>query len=203
MIKRSDVKQEDIIRSAIEVFSQKGLEQASMEGISKHAGVSKRTLYKYYPNKDALFAVIVDKLMCRFDDRCELKFEPSVSIEKQLSELTLKQMCYINTDDFQMTARLVMAECIRCPNTSKLLMERFEAIGDSYGLYEWIKQAIAAKAIEIDNIPLAVEQYIGSIKAIVFWPQLLAHQPPASCEQLEMAVTQAVRMFVSTYKVKE
>ncbi|KHT51200.1 TetR/AcrR family transcriptional regulator [Vibrio sinaloensis] len=202
MLKRSDIKQEDIIQSAIEVFSQKGLEQASMEGISKHAGVSKRTLYKYYPNKDALFEVIVDKLICRFDDRCELRYEPSVSVFEQLKALTLKQMCYINTEDFQVTARLVMAECIRCPETSKLLMNKFEAIGDSYGLHEWIKQAVAAEAIEVDNIPLAVEQYIGSIKAIVFWPQLLAHQPPATQDQLIVAVDTAAQMFVSTYQAK-
>ncbi|KOO08975.1 TetR/AcrR family transcriptional regulator [Vibrio hepatarius] len=200
MIKRSDIKQEDIIKSAIAVFSQKGFEQASMEGISKHAGVSKRTLYKYYANKDALFEVIVDKLMCRFDDQCELKFEPSVSIEQQLTDLTRKQMCYINTEDFQMTARLVMAECIRCPHTSQLLMKRFEAIGDTYGLHQWVQQGIEAGALEIDNIPLAIEQFIGSIKAIVFWPQLLAHQPPPSEEQVKTAIQQAVNCFVSTYK---
>lgn len=139
-----------------------------MEGISKHAGVSKRTLYKYYPNKDALFEVIVDKLICRFDEQCELKFEPSVSVAAQLIDITLKQMCYINTDDFQMTARLVMAECIRCPHTSQLLMKRFEAIEDSYGLNQWVKQGIEAGVLEVDDISMAVEQFIGSIKAVVF-----------------------------------
>lgn len=202
MLKRSDIKQEDIVRSAIKVFSEKGLEQASMEGISKQAGVSKRTLYKYYPNKEALFEVIVDRLMCRFDDQCELQFQPAISLEKQLTELTLKQMCYINTEDFQATARLVMAESIRCPNTSKLLMNRFEAIGDSCGLHKWVTQAIDAGMIEVNDIPLAVEQYIGSIKAVVFWPQLLTHQPPPSCEQLKNVVAQAVRMFIATYSLK-
>lgn len=202
MIKRSDIKQEDIIKSAIEVFLQKGFEQASMEGISKHAGVSKRTLYKYYPNKDALFEVIVDKLMCRFNDQCELKFKPSVSVAQQLSELTLKQMCYINTADFQITARLVMAECIRCANTSALLMKKFNAIEDSYGLCQWITQGIEAGQLVVDDIPLAVEQYIGSIKAIVFWPQLLAHQPPPSCEELKKVIESAVTSFVATYAAK-
>jgi len=202
MIKRSDIKQEDIIKSAIEVFSQKGFEQASMEGISKHAGVSKRTLYKYYPNKDALFEVIVDKLMCRFNEQCELKFEPSVSVAEQLVDITLKQMCYINTEDFQMTARLVMAECIRCSHTSQLLMKQFEAIEDSYGLNQWVQQGINAGALEVEDIPMAIEQFIGSIKAIVFWPQLLGHQPPASCEQLKSTVEYAAQTFVARYTKK-
>lgn len=199
MVKRSDIKQDDIIKSAIEVFSQKGFEQASMEGISKQAGVSKRTLYKYYPNKDALFEVIVDKLICRFDDQKALQFEPSMSVAKQLQTLTQQQLCYINTEDFQMTARMVMAECIRCPHTSRLLMEKFAAIEDSYGLTVWVKQGVAAGVLDVENVSQAVEQYIGSIKASVFWPQLLAHQPPPSCEQVNAAIETAVRCFVACY----
>ncbi|KLN65062.1 TetR/AcrR family transcriptional regulator [Vibrio sp. VPAP30] len=202
MIKRSDIKQEDIIKSAIEVFSQKGFEQASMEGISKHAGVSKRTLYKYYPNKEALFEVIVDKLMCRFDDQCEVTFKPMVSIEEQLAELTLKQMCFINNEDYQMTARLVMAECIRCHETSKVLVSKFASLGDSCGLQNWAQQGIKAGALEISDVSIAIEQYIGGIKAVVFWPQLVAHLPPPSCEEVQRAIKHAVTSFVATYKVK-
>ncbi|WP_194436398.1 TetR/AcrR family transcriptional regulator [Vibrio fluminensis] len=203
MVKISDLKQEDIITSAIQVFSQKGFEQASMEGISKQAGVSKRTLYKYYPNKDALFEVIVDKMICRFDDQTTAKFEPSVSIEQQLTELTLKQLCYINTEDFQITARMVMAECIRCPKASSMLMSKFETIEDCYGLHEWVRQGIEANYLEVTNISLAVEQYIGSIKAVVFWPQLLAHQTPPSCSELKLAVENAVKSFAAAYKVNK
>ncbi|ODS04187.1 TetR/AcrR family transcriptional regulator [Vibrio scophthalmi] len=202
MIKRSDIKQDDIIKSAITVFSQKGFKQASMEGIAKEAGVSKRTLYKYYPNKEALFEVIVSTLMCRFDDQCQAEFSPSVSIATQLTQLTLKQLCYINTEDFQATARLVIAECIRCPTASQMLMQRFSAIEDTYGLQEWIRQGIEAKALNVTNVELAIEQFIGSIKAVVFWPQLLAHQPPPSCEELERVVNAAVKGFVATYASK-
>lgn len=202
MIKRSDIKQDDIVRAAIEVFSQKGLKQASMEGIAKHAGVSKRTLYKYYPNKDALFEVIVDKLMCRFDERCNLTYKSDESLTSQLTELTMQQMCYVNTDEFQVTARLVMAECIRCPDASQLLKDKFEEIGSSCTLNEWVHQAQDAGAIKVDNVSLAVEQFIGSIKAVVFWPQLIAHQPPATCEQVKEAIDNAVHLFISAYGVK-
>ncbi|MDN3612459.1 TetR/AcrR family transcriptional regulator [Vibrio ostreicida] len=202
MRKISDIKQYDIIKSAIDVFSQKGFEQASMEGISKHAGVSKRTLYKYYPNKDALFEVIIDKMMCRFDEQFDRKFESSVSLATQLTDMTLEKMAYINTEEFQTTARLVMVECIRCPKASDLLMSKFNALEDSYGLNQWVEQGIAAGALQINNIPMAIDQFIGSIKSIVFWPQLLAHQPPASRELLKAAVESAAESFVACHQVK-
>ncbi|NVD08503.1 TetR/AcrR family transcriptional regulator [Vibrio sp. JPW-9-11-11] len=203
MIKRSDIKQEDIIKSAIEVFSQKGFNQASMEGISKQAGVSKRTLYKYYPNKEALFDVIVDNLMCRFDEQYDVEFEPSQPVDQQLLQLTLKQMCYISNQDFQLTARLVMAECIRCQETSKLLVSKFESIEDSYGLQKWAQQGIDAGVLQIPDIGTAIEQYVGSIKAVVFWPQLVAHLPPPTGEQVEQAVKMAVASFVATYQIND
>lgn len=201
MIKRSDIKQEDIIKSAIEVFSSKGFDQASMEGISKHAGVSKRTLYKYYPNKEALFDVIVDKLMCRFDDQTTVEFEPTLPLDQQLLDYTLKQMCYISNQDFQITARLVMAECIRCQDTSKVLVAKFESIEDSYGLQRWAQQGIDAGVLDIQDVSAAIDQYIGSIKAVVFWPQLIAHLPPPTCQQVEQAVRMAVASFVATYQI--
>lgn len=173
-----------------------------MEGISKQAGVSKRTLYKYYPSKDALFDVIVDKLLCRFDERCDLKYRPNESLTSQLTELTLQQMCYVNTQEFQVTARLVMAECIRCPDASQLLTHKFDEIGNSCTLHEWVNQAQNAGAIKVDDVTLAVDQFIGSIKAVVFWPQLIAHQPPATCQQVKDAIDNAVRLFLSAYRVK-
>ncbi|GAB2643944.1 TetR/AcrR family transcriptional regulator [Vibrio panuliri] len=201
MVKISDIKQKDIINSAIQVFAQKGFEQASMEGISKQAGVSKRTLYKYYPNKEALFEVIVDNLMCRFDDQPTAQFELLRSTEQQLIELTLKQLCYINSEDYQIAARMVIAECIRCPNASRMLISKFGAIEDSYGLHEWVRQGIAANRLLVPNVSLAVEQYIGSIKAVVFWPHLLAHKSPPSCDEVKIAVESAVKGFVATYEV--
>lgn len=201
MVKISDIKQEDIVKTAILVFSQKGFEQASMEGISKQAGVSKRTLYKYYPNKEALFEVIVDKLMCRFNDPTMQKFEPSIPVAVQLTELTLNQLCYVNTEEFQVIARMVMAECIRCPKASKMLMTKFGSVEDCYGLHEWVRQGIELRQLEVDNIQLAVDQYIGCIKAVAFWPQLLAHQTPPSCDELKVIIDEAVKGFIATYAV--
>ncbi len=201
MAKVSDIKQEDIIKSAIEVFSQKGFEQASMEGISKQAGVSKRTLYKYYPNKDALFEVIVDKLICRFDDHAASQFEASVAIEQQLAELTLKQLCYLNSPDFQVIARMVMVECIRCPKASSVLMSKFDGIEDCYGLHQWVQAGIEANCLAVEDITMAVNQYVGGIKALVFWPQLLGHQAPPSNEDVAKVVTQAAKGFIATYQV--
>jgi AcrR family transcriptional regulator len=45
--------------AALEVFSDRGFEGATMEEIARAAGISKRTLYAKYPDKRALFAKVL------------------------------------------------------------------------------------------------------------------------------------------------
>jgi len=47
----------------IEIFFREGVSSQTMEGVADKAGVSKRTLYKYFPNKEQLIdSVIMSKL---------------------------------------------------------------------------------------------------------------------------------------------
>ncbi len=50
---------ERILAAAFQVFSEKGYYEARMEDIAERLGVSKRTLYLYYKNKEELYKAIV------------------------------------------------------------------------------------------------------------------------------------------------
>jgi len=49
----------DIVRAALDVFSEKGFAGAKMEEIAARAGVSKGAPYLYFPTKEDLFAAVV------------------------------------------------------------------------------------------------------------------------------------------------
>jgi AcrR family transcriptional regulator len=51
---RTEERRQAILKAAWEVFQEQGYERASMEAISKRAGGSKRTLYGYFRDKEAL-----------------------------------------------------------------------------------------------------------------------------------------------------
>ena len=53
----------NIKKAAVQCFKNVGYEKASMRDISKHAGISVGNLYRYFPNKEALFDYIVDPLV--------------------------------------------------------------------------------------------------------------------------------------------
>jgi len=48
-----------ILQAALEVFDEQGLAGARLEDIAKRAGVSKGTIYLYFPNKEELFREVV------------------------------------------------------------------------------------------------------------------------------------------------
>src|SRR5438128_250758 len=48
-----------ILEAALEVFAECGVAAARLEDIGKRAGVSKATIYLYFPNKEALFREVI------------------------------------------------------------------------------------------------------------------------------------------------
>jgi len=53
---RSQTADRAILRAALEVFTQRGIEAASIEQIAEHAGVARTTLYRRWSSKEALIA---------------------------------------------------------------------------------------------------------------------------------------------------
>lgn len=49
----------EIIHAAIKVFSEAGVEGATIEGIAKEAGIGKGTVYDYFDSKDTLFQEMI------------------------------------------------------------------------------------------------------------------------------------------------
>lgn len=50
-----------VLEAAAQQFVEQGFERASVEAIAKSSGVSKMTIYSYFPTKEALFEAVVSK----------------------------------------------------------------------------------------------------------------------------------------------
>lgn len=56
---RTDPQVQRILSAARSEFEQYGVRRATMDDIALHAGISRRTLYRRFPTKDALFELLV------------------------------------------------------------------------------------------------------------------------------------------------
>lgn len=204
MNKIKQSKQQDIFEAAIKVFTDKGLDLASMEGIAKQANVSKRTLYKYYPNKDALFQEIIGSLLQRFNEGSPVKFDPAIDVEKQLTQLLSDKMEYLTRNDFILMSRLIAIECMKSSQFSELAyqeLSKVDKIEGGYGLPLWIEQGEALGVLKIEDKPRALEQLISSIKGSCFWPQLMTHKPAISKQELQINIALAAKQFAKSYSI--
>jgi AcrR family transcriptional regulator len=57
--RRKDARPEEIIAAALEAFAARGFAATKLEDIARRAGVTKGTIYLYFPSKEALFKALV------------------------------------------------------------------------------------------------------------------------------------------------
>jgi AcrR family transcriptional regulator len=70
--RRKDARPLELLDAALELFVEKGFASTRAEEVAQRAGVSKGTLYLYYPSKEELFkAVIVRNLTSRIADTAQ------------------------------------------------------------------------------------------------------------------------------------
>ncbi|HYD64361.1 TetR/AcrR family transcriptional regulator [Azospirillum sp.] len=57
--RRKEARPQEIVDAALDVFAERGFAAARLEDVAARAGVSKGTLYLYFPNKEELFKAVV------------------------------------------------------------------------------------------------------------------------------------------------
>ncbi|KAA0598210.1 AcrR family transcriptional regulator [Azospirillum lipoferum] len=57
--RRKDARPQEIVAAAMEVFAERGFAAARLEEVAARAGVSKGTLYLYFPSKEELFKAVI------------------------------------------------------------------------------------------------------------------------------------------------
>jgi len=58
----AEQKRADIVQAALRLFLDSGLAATSMDDVATHAGVTKQTVYRYFPSKEQLFVAVMEKI---------------------------------------------------------------------------------------------------------------------------------------------
>jgi len=78
-------KQEQILSAARRLMLRQGLRATSMEAIAAEARVAKPTLYKYFPDKNAVFEAIVARLMVALHQGVEAALQGEGTVVTRLT----------------------------------------------------------------------------------------------------------------------
>ena len=150
-----------ILDAALEVFGERGLAAARLEDIARSAGVSKGTIYLYFPNKEALFTEMIREIPSRYIASVEAMISEDASAREQLLQYLRNSWDYVRTPSYEILYRLVLSELHHFPD----LYEEFihdVPMRSMRILADIVKRGIASGEFR-DIEPLAAGRMLHSI----------------------------------------
>ena len=113
---------EEILEAALEVFAEQGLAGARVEDIAGRAGISKGTLYLYFPSKDEVFREALRMKTRRVLEGLTLASGPGDPAER-LDRLVDAYWAYLRRPSFMQFYRLLLAELDQFPELMRFYSE--------------------------------------------------------------------------------
>ncbi|MBT3305379.1 MAG: TetR/AcrR family transcriptional regulator [Alphaproteobacteria bacterium] len=192
-------KRELIVAAARKLFLESGFGSTSMDAIAAQAGVSKRTVYSHFENKETLFAAIMGD-MCRIISGAN----PDEPIPDENPEFVLRTVgMHIFLSVIKPEAldvfRVVLAENATFPELGKAFWKAGPEVMKDY-LAGYLSELDRRGILSIPDANLAAFQFMGMIK----WPYhnrlLFSAGGQPTKEELDAALDQAVSIFVGGLK---
>jgi AcrR family transcriptional regulator len=89
--RRKHARPSEILSAALEVFMERGFEDARLEEIARRAGCTKGTIFLYYPGKVELFKAAVREAMIPMLEAAERAFETHTGTMREALETLLRK----------------------------------------------------------------------------------------------------------------
>jgi len=189
-----------IIEAAIVEFRLNGFQTSSMDAVAARADVSKRTVYNHFPSKEALFEELVRQLIDVGRRATEYQFDGAKPLRVQLLEFAQQELKLLSDLRFLDLSRITMAEAMISPERAKLVLED---VSEQESHFErWVADAVKSGFLQTANPATAARQFLGLIKSLAFWPQMLTGQAIPNAEQAEQIANDAATMFLARYGLK-
>ena len=194
---KNETKRQQILSSAIDLFTEQGFAATSMDLIAKNADVSKQTVYSHFGSKDELFAASIER-------KCESLHILDFSVDNlkdpkhillQLAQrftqmITSKQACAVH--------KICAFESGVYPQVSDIFYQAgpLKVTNDVALLMEKLHQK---KILHIENPRQAALQFLNMMKGEL-WTQIEFNiKERISNEEVEQYLNDSVDFFIRGY----
>ncbi|MEM6896951.1 MAG: TetR/AcrR family transcriptional regulator [Pseudomonadota bacterium] len=198
---RQGRKFDQVVEGATEIFLTQGYERASVDEIARRAGVSKATLYSYFPDKRLLFVEVMKR-------ECErrAKIAEEFIDKSDPPEIVLPQAGHVMLDIFFSDfGQQIFRMCVSESGKFKELGQAFYDCGP--GLVErevipYFELAEARGELKIPDKLLACHQFTDLCKAWLFPLRVNNIRSEFTEAEKSHVINEAVKMFLARYGTK-
>ncbi len=191
-------KWDQVLEGARTVFMRDGFEGASVDDIVREAGVSKATLYSYFPDKRLLFLEVA-KTECKSQaDAAIANVEGSGSIREAMTVAAGRMVRFFTSDVGLQVHRIVVGESQRFPEIG----QEFYASGPAMvheALIMFLEKGVAEGKLVIDDVELAANQFPELCKSGLHLELILGLRERPTDEEIDRVIDGAVDMFLCKY----
>lgn len=199
MTPRAIAKRAQIREAAQALFLRHGFEGTTMDAVTAAAGISKQTLYRYYPSKEALFADILDQMTMQRSGTTPWPAPPTWSVatrggfEAVLQWLARDIISDLMQPPLIALLRVLIAETPRFPHLKA--MYKATVTGPGFAAVSGIvDEARAAGVVVVPETAAAVRLFLGALLSYLLVDGFFsadAPRPPADDE-----IAGIVRLFL-------
>ncbi|MFT3860313.1 TetR/AcrR family transcriptional regulator [Micropruina sp.] len=175
---RAKAKRRQITDAARTLFLAQGFSRTTMDAITAEAGVSKQTLYAYFPSKIDLLIAILAEVEGTLPDPPEL-VAPTTRAELRTALLVFAESVTGTLLQSQMIAvlRLVVGEAVRLPEVRSMLVEALP-IALLNRTAALLRAAAGNGVLTLDHPEISVRLFVGGVMSYVMFGGLLSNEPP-------------------------
>lgn len=188
-----------ILKAALQVFAERGFTGASMDEIATVAGISKPTLYQYFPSKDELFLAI----MAEERDHMLASFDPSgdTPMVAELYDFSWHYAEIVLRPDMLSLARLIISESQRLPDIGRV----YQSSGPDRvlaGMMDYLLGQRARGRLAFEDAELAAEDLWGLILSAP--RNKVLHIPDAMPDRatVERYIRNGLSVFLRAYSTR-
>ena len=188
----------EVLEGARQVFMADGFERASVDAIASVAGVSKATLYSYFPDKRTLFTEVVRSECHCQADRAMATIDQTAPAKEILCIAARHMIGFYLSDFGQRMFRICVSEADRFPELGQEFYNSGPLVANQ-ALKTYFDKAIRRGELRMDDRELAAFQFAELCKAYIFNRILFGVQTTFSEAEVDRIINGAVDVFLARY----
>jgi AcrR family transcriptional regulator len=195
----ASAREEEILRAAFDVFTEKGFHGATMLDVASRAHASKATLYARYPSKEALFEALMAWGTRQGTDALD-----AIAADETLDPLTA-----LHRFAAQLLALMLQPKKLALFRIAVAEGNRLSAVGRTYSAFtrdhgmERVRAIVARLLkqglIEIDDRAEFGHSFIGLLQGELFMRALLGTTPSPGREEVDRHARRSVTRLMRAY----
>ncbi|WP_416929994.1 TetR/AcrR family transcriptional regulator [Tropicimonas sp.] len=189
---------DQVVEGAREVFLQQGFDGANVDDIACSAGVSKATLYNYFPDKRLLFVEVATRECRRQAENVPSVIDSARPPSEVLTETAERMMCLFLSNIWHAMFRIAVVEAERFPELARSFWNNGPTRWHET-LVAYLRAATERGELAIEDYDLAADQFTELCKADLYPRMQMGLEHSFTRAERRRVARGAVEMFLTRY----